>query len=312
MSPDRWLVLVHQIPAKPEYLRVKVGRRLAKLGAVPIKNSVYVLPHDAERAEDLQWLLREIAEGGGEGTLLGARLLGGLTDAAVEELFRAARDGDCEGPLAEARALLARGAPTAADRPAWEAEVGRLRRRHDEIAAIDFFGCSRRVELDGVLRGVAALLVPPTDAGAPRPVARGRTWVTRRGIRVDRMASAWLIRRFIDPDARFEFVDGKGHVPEPGTLRFDMFDAEYTHEGDACTFEVLIRGFGLREPGLGALAEVVHDIDLKDDRYRRAETAGVRLMVDAIVAAHADDAERLARACALFDDWLVVAARGPA
>ena len=133
---------------------------------------------------------------------------------------------------------------------------------------------------------------------------RGRTWVTRRGVKVDRMASAWLVRRFIDPEARLKFVEARGYVPGPGELRFDMYDAEYTHEGDACTFEVLVRRFGVDTPGLAALAEVIHDIDLKDARFGRAETAGVALQVEGIAAGTDDDEERIRQASVMFEALL--------
>jgi hypothetical protein len=126
--------------------------------------------------------------------------------------------------------------------------------------------------------------------------------VTRTGIKVDRMASAWLIRKFIDPKATFKFVPAKGYQPAGGELRFDMFEAEFTHEGDLCTFEVLVRRFGLDDPGLRHLAEIVHDIDLKDAKYGRDEAAGIGQLVAGIAAAHAGDEERLARGAALFDD----------
>ena len=298
---DRWLLLIHQLPAKPDYLRVKIGRRLSRLGAVPIKNSVYLLPNEAERVEDLQWVLREIAEGGGEGTLAVARFLGGLDDGGAEELFRTARDQDCGPVLGEARALLDRGAPQVDERAAFEAELARLKRRQEEIAAVDWFGSTRRLELEGVLRALSALLDPEPDQQRPE-IEPGRTWVTRRGIKVDRMASAWLVRRFIDPDARFKFVEAKGYVPRPGEIRFDMFDAEYTHEGDLCTFEVLVRRFGLTEAGLVPLAEIVHDVDVKDGKHGRAEAAGIAAVVDAIAVAHPGDEDRLARAGAVLDD----------
>jgi hypothetical protein len=300
MNPDRWLLLVHQLPAKPDYLRAKVGRRLARLGAVPLKNSVYVLPNDAERQEDVQWLLREIGDGGGESWLVGARFLGGLDDTRVEELFRAARDEECVPVLAEARALYERGAPDADGRAGFVTELARLRKRHEEIAAIDFFGSNRRIELDGLLRALDAMLRPdPPAQGAT--MERGRTWVTRRGVKIDRIASAWLVRRFIDPDGRFKFVEARGYVPEAGELRFDMFDAEYTHEGDACTFEVLVRRFSVSAPGVAALAEIVHDIDLKDERYGRPETRGVAAQVEGIAAGTDDDEERLRQGFLLFD-----------
>jgi hypothetical protein len=131
---------------------------------------------------------------------------------------------------------------------------------------------------------------------------KGRTWVTRRGVQVDRMASAWLIRRFIDPDARFLFVDPKEHRPRAGQVRFDMFDAEYTHEGDGCTFETLLLRFGLRDRALRAIAEIVHDIDCKDEKFGRAETAGVASLIFGIARAHDDDLVRIERARPLFDD----------
>jgi hypothetical protein len=132
----------------------------------------------------------------------------------------------------------------------------------------------------------------------------GRTWVTRVGVRVDRMASAWLIKRFIDPKATFKYVPAKGYVPEPGELRFDMYQAEFTHQGDECTFEVLRRRLSLEAPGLEAIAEVVHDIDLKDSKFGRPETAGVAALMAGLVALQARDGDRIAKASDLFDALL--------
>ena len=129
-----------------------------------------------------------------------------------------------------------------------------------------------------------------------------RVWVTRRGIKVDRIGSAWLIRKAIDPEARFKFVDPAGYEPEPGELRFDMFDGEYTHKGELCTFEVLLRSFEITDAALRPIAEVIHDIDLKDEKYGRPQTAGIELVVNGIAMAHRDDDNRLARASALLDD----------
>ncbi len=113
---------------------------------------------------------------------------------------------------------------------------------------------------------------------------------------------AWLIRKLIDPEARFKFVPAKGYQPEKGELRFDMFEAEFTHEGELCTFEVLVQRFGLKDPALRAIAEIVHDIDVKDAKYGREEAPGIGQLVAGIAAAHADDEARLARGAALFDD----------
>jgi hypothetical protein len=141
-------------------------------------------------------------------------------------------------------------------------------------------------------------------ASAMDRVEPGRTWVTRRDVHVDRMASAWLIRRFVDPAARFKFVAASGYRPEAGELRFDMYEAEYTHEGELCTFQTLLRRFGLGDPGLAAIGEIVRDIDCKDTKYGRSETAGVSAMLAGIAAGTSDDSERLARSGPLFDGLL--------
>jgi hypothetical protein len=119
---------------------------------------------------------------------------------------------------------------------------------------------------------------------------------------VDRIASAWLIRRFIDPDAQFRFVPAKGYVPQGGELRFDMFEAEFTHQGDNCTFEVLLSHAGLRDPALRAIGEIVHDIDLRDGKFGREETSGIAHLMDGLTAAARSDEQRIARGSVMLDD----------
>jgi hypothetical protein len=304
-AEPRWLLLIHQIPPKPAYLRVKIWRRIQRLGAVAIKNSVYVLPQGEQANEDLQWVLREIVEGGGDGTICEARFVDGLTDAQVTALFHAARDADYAQITEEARRLErdTPAVPKPDKRAQLEAELGRLQRRFTDIAALDFFGAQGRRAAEDVLSDLQAKLRGPgAAAGTVSSKVRGRTWVTRKGIHVDRMASAWLIRRFIDDKARFKFVPGKGYNPDPHELRFDLYEAEFTHEGDRCTFEVLVERFGLAEPGLRAIAEIVHDIDLKDCKFVRPETAGIDHLIAGVAMAHKEDEQRLARGAAIFDD----------
>ena len=131
--------------------------------------------------------------------------------------------------------------------------------------------------------------------------ARAHTWVTRKGIHIDRIACAWLIRRFVDATAGFKFVPARGYTPAPRELRFDMFDAEFTHDGDLCSFEVMLRAFGLEDPALRALAEVVHDVDLKDSKFGREETPGVDHLVAGIAWLHNEDEARLEHGTAVFD-----------
>jgi hypothetical protein len=309
------MLLIHQIPPTPAYLRVKIGRHLARIGAVAIKNSVYALPHDDETQEDFQWVLREIVKGGGDGSIVEARFIEGLSDEQVVGLFQTARESDYR-ELAEqtrtiATTLPKRGLPPEDRRTELAKQLGRLRQRTAELAAIDFFGAPGREVVEGLLSGMETRMrtvegAEPAKASLDRAQYRGRTWVTRTGIKVDRMASAWLIRKFIDAAARFKFVPAKGYRPEKGELRFDMFEAEFTHEGELCTFEVLVQRFGLADPGLRAIAEIVHDIDVKDAKYGREEASGIGQLVAGIAAAHPEDETRLARGTALFDDLYAV------
>jgi hypothetical protein len=312
-SRSAWLLLAHQLPPKPAYFRVKIWRRLQDLGSVAIKASLYALPSNTETREDFQWLLREIQEGGGEATLFEARLVDGLTDQEVRALFDTARDADYDALAVEARSLAE---AVAANPEQWRGRIpelrsllAKLRRRLAEVVAIDFFGANGRDAVEGLLSGIESRLVEAVEtenkeetmpAEPERP--HSRTWVTRRGVHVDRIASAWLIRRFIDPEARFKFVADKGYVPEPGEIRFDMFEAEYTHEGDHCTFEVLLARLCQPEPALQAIAEIVHDIDLKDGKFGREEAAGIKTLIAGIAAATDDDSRRLERGATVFED----------
>lgn len=304
-AAPRWLLLLHQIPPKPPYLRVKIWRRLQRLGAVAMRNAVYVLPRTEQAMEDFQWLARDIAAEGGEATVCEARLVEGLSDEQVEALFSAARDADYMALAEELRELATRARRRTRREAAAEltADLSRGRARQAEIEAIDFFGASGREAVAGLLSeiagrlGEAAMAAEKTEA---KP--RGRTWVTRKGVHVDRIGSAWLIRRFIDPDASFKFVAARGYRPERGELRFDMFEAEYTHEGDRCTFETLCARFGLTDPALAAVAEIVHDIDVKDAKYRRPETDGVARLIAGLALRLRDDEERLQRGGDLFED----------
>jgi hypothetical protein len=289
--PDKWLLLIHQIPPKPDYFRVKVRRRLQRIGAVALKNSVYVLPPIPQATEDFRWLLREIVAEGGEATLCEAEFIEGIGRAGLEGLFRAERDRD----YAELT-VTAQG----------ETDLGRVRRRLEEIVDIDYFSAPGRRATEQALATIEARLHPPSGRAGGRmrraEAMTGRTWVTRRDVFVDRIASAWLIRRFIDPKARFKFVGSKTYQPKSGEVRFDMFEAEYTHEGDRCTFETLLERAALKDRALTALAEIVHDIDCKDEKFGREEAAGVAALVRGIARANPDDGARLERGAAAFDE----------
>ncbi len=299
-ATGRWLLLFHQIPPKPDYFRVKVWRRLQRIGAVPVKNSVWVLPYNDQSVEDFRWLLEEIVAGGGEGSVCRGDFVDGLSDRDVEGLFRKARTADYAAIARDAKSLTRKAAPV---------DVARLDHRLAEVAAIDYFHAPNRQKAGRVLAHLEARLrrteLPEhrgARAGRRAGRMRGRMWVTRRGVFVDRIASAWLIKRFIDPAARFKFVAPEGYSPRESELRFDMFEAEYTHEGDRCTFETLLRRFRLRDPALRAIGEIVHDIDCKDAKFERAEATGVERLLAGIARKHATDATRLRLGAAVFDN----------
>lgn len=305
----RWLLLVHQIPPRPHYLRVKVARHLRRVGAVPVKNTVYVLPRSEESQEAFEWVLREVTAGGGDASICEVNFVQGVTDSEIQKLFREARDADYREVAAEAGALL-RAAPRSAksieqERARLTADCAKLERRAAEIAAVDFFGAAgggeARQALDRLKARLASSIPAQPAVLRPRARPRGATWVTRAGVHVDRMASAWLIGTFIDSKARFRFVPARGYRPRKGEIRFDMFEAEFTHEGDRCTFEVLLERFGVSEPGLRALAEIVHDIDLQDGKFGRPETPGVERLVAGIAHREPSDEGRIARASAAFE-----------
>ena len=306
-SHRRWLLLLLHIPTRPDYLRVKTGRRIQRLGALPVKNGVFVLPDMPERREDFAWLAREMVEAGGEGTVVSAELVEGLDYDALVERFRAARDEEVAPLLDEARELRAQMEAGRAEEAG--AALERLRRRVDEVALIDWFGSQLTLEAQQLCREIARRLSPQADVDATVEW-KGRTWVTRQAIKVDRMACAWLIRRFVDPAAALKFLPPQRYVPLPNEVRFDMFDAEFGHEGDQCSFETMVRRLGFTDPALATLAQIVHDVDCKDSKFGRAEAVGLALAVDGIAATTADDEQRVQLASVLLDAWHVALRRG--
>ena len=239
----RWLVFIHQLPAQPSNARVKIWRRMQQIGAVAVKNAVYVLPNNEQSREDFEWLRAEVAALGGEATIFAATSVKGLP------------------PKFEERQVKSSGRPRG--RAPHQAEVVRP-------PALD-----------------------PKDY-------RGRVWVTRPRPGVDRFASAWLIRRFVDAEARFAF----GSSPEkaPGAVPFDMYQAGgFKHEGDRCTFEVLCERFAIADEALCRIGQIVHDIDLKDDRFKDPHASTISALVDGLRASFADDATLLEQGMRMFE-----------
>jgi len=309
------------IPAKPASIRVRIWRRLQAIGAINIRGAVYVLPNREECVELFEWLSRELVGLGGQASLCEGRFVDSTTDDDIQSRFIEARNADYEEIAAAAKQLAAKlkGKRVAPERITTLAEEhAKLARKFSEIVAIDFVDAPSRIPAEEQLAVVARALPHGNDASAdpleviPRPT--GATWVTRTGVHVDRIACSWLIRRFIDPKAKLKFVQAKGYVPERGELRFDMFDAEFTHVGDRCSFEVLIERMDLADPALVAIAEIIHDLDLLDDKFGREEAAGVRSAIDGICTVARDDEARIAAATpmleGLYSHFTIRARRG--
>jgi len=318
---------VHQIPPEPGYFRVKVRRQLERMGAVPLKNSVYLLPSGEETREDFEWLSREIERSGGEATVCVASFTEEGTEARIIAAFRESRESDYQVIAQSARELVAAAKEEIVRReparpgltmveekespaktgPARAAGIKKLRRRLADVTAVDFFDAPGRDEAEESISRLEAEFSPApapgpeTGTGEGEAKPQGRTWITRQGVKVDRIASAWLIRRFIDPAASFKFVPAQGYRPLVSELRFDMFGGEFTHEGDRCTFETLCGRFVPGDRALAAIGEIVHDIDCKDGKFDRAEVGGVSSVIDGIVRGCESDEDRLQRGVALLD-----------
>jgi len=287
-----WYLFIHQLPPEPLYLRAKIRQRLSRVGAAALKNAVYVLPRREDCLEDLQWLAQEAVSGGGEAYICEAAFLDRRTDEVLVGQFRAERE-------AEYRALEESLGPGSRKEEGLAVLLSRARKRFEEISRVDFFEAPGRRRVEARLESLSRR--GPLPRGPARPGPSGRTWTTRRGIHIDRIASAWLIRRFVDPKARFRFADPKDPA-RPGELRFDMVGGDFTHEGDRCTFETILARARIHGRGLSEIAQIVHDVDLKDGKFGRPEAPGVERLIAGIVLANPEDEARLERGFALFDE----------
>jgi hypothetical protein len=294
-----WILLLLSLPPRPSSLRVRAWRRLRGLGAVALRSSAYLLPDSPDRYEQFQWLAQEILRDGGEATLLRVDRIENMQHADVVRLFQDARNQDY-ATLAERYRKLLKGR-----RPRLAEELARLAREMGRITEIDFFEAPGRREAERAREAVeertaagrarSAGAAPPLDLAA----LTGRRWVTRPRPHVDRIASAWLIKRFVDPEAEFVFAP-PDQIPADA-IPFDMAGVDFGHQGEDCTFETLLRRTGLRDRKLAILAEIVHEADIKDQKFAREEARGIDLALRALLAAIKDDHEALAHGMTLFD-----------
>jgi hypothetical protein len=312
-SRRRWLLFVHQLPSQPSNLRVTTWRRLQQIGAIPLKQAVYALPDTPDAREDFEWLKTEVKAAGGDASVFAAENIDAWSDDALIEEFRRARQDLYEALAGDVEQALKRAAgarrPKGTRAPALRRLLDIFRERLVAAEKIDFFGSAGRDRVLTFLRqledriGGTDRRAEPSAQGDPSgrmASFQGRLWITRPRPGVDRMSSAWLIRHFIDRQARFGFAADRDSVPDHG-VPFDMFGVEFSHQGDGCTFETLCSVFGITGPALTRIAAIVHDLDLKDSRFGAPECSTVGAMIEGLQLAYQDDEALLEQGMTLFD-----------
>ena len=271
MKPSSWLLLLFSLPTKRKTERVAVWRRLKKMGAVQLKTSTYLLPDEPAQYEQFQWLAQQIRDYGGDSTLVRAQEIEGLTRDAVVSLFNTAREAEYADLKKALQNFISRHRKLDAESAAVELE--RLTKQFRELRQMDFFDSARGHEVAMLLRRAEgprhARKLQLLDAKQ----YRGKTWLTRPRPEIDRVGSAWLISKFIDPKAKFVFAPSAQSVP--GAIPFDMLDAEFSHHGNNCTFETLVKRFALADKAVARIAEMIHDADLDDAKFQRVECVGI-------------------------------------
>jgi hypothetical protein len=315
MDPDPLLLLLLVgVPPRPSSLRVRVWRRLRTLGAVPLKRSAYLLPDTPERYEDFQWLAQEIQREGGDAMLVRVHRIENLGPDEVRRLFHEPRDRDYRQLAVRYRKVLqSLDRKSAARSPRVHEELGRLARDHQRIRDIDFFDAPGGAEVRRLEEAIAMRTRrPETVRREERPTLdlttlRGRRWVTRPRPHIDRIASAWLIKRFIDPEAQFLFAPPQEFPKD--AIPFDAPGVELSHQGEDCTFETLIKRGRLRDRRLVRLAEIVHEADLRDGKYPHEEARGIDVAIRALLAASPDDHQVLAQGMTLCEGLYATTSR---
>jgi hypothetical protein len=297
MKATSWLLLLYSLPTNRNTERVAVWRRLKKMGAVQIKTSTYLLPDEPAQHEQFQWLAKQIRDYGGDSTLVRAQEIEGLTKEKVVSLFNAARDQDYAVLRKALQTFIARRRKL--DAAAAATELERFTRQFRELRQIDFFDSARGHEVAMLLRRAEGPKRSPKLQTLDPKQYRGKTWLTRARPEIDRVGSAWLISKFIDPKATFVFAPTVQAVPE--TIPFDMLDAEFSHHGNCCTFETLIKRFAIEDKAIAKIGEMIHDADLDDARFQRVECVGIDRVLKGWAKEGLPDEEILRRGFECFD-----------
>jgi hypothetical protein len=299
MAKPGWLLLLYGLPTRHSAQRVCLWRRLKKFGALQLKTSAYVLPDEPAHFERFQWLAKQVRDGGGEATLIRVCEIEGLAGEAIQRMFNDARADDYRG-LMKSLARLVEG-NRRRRQESFRADLDRLARRFNEIRAIDYFDSPAAHDAEMLLRRAEGLGGPRRAAPPSLDPKRfvGRAWITRPRPEIDRVGSAWLIRKFIDPKARFLF--GVKPSARSEAIPYDLSDVEFSHQGEDCTYETMLKRFDIRDPAARQIGEMIHDADLEDGRFRRYECLGLDRLFKGWARLGLSDGQILAKGFECFD-----------
>jgi hypothetical protein len=308
---NKWILFSYSIPATNAKARMRIWRRISATGAAQLKTGLQILPNREDLLESITWLIGEVNALGGEAIALQCAQVEGMADQQIELLFQALVDPEFAQIQMEASALLGVADAHREDGQVKEvsAALRKLRKRCEAVRERDFFPSGMAAKTLKALDIISERLRKTQQAEMPvarfdRVLFAGRTWVTRARPYIDRLGSAWLIQRFIDPQAHFRFL-GAGEPPklDQGELPFDMAMGEFTHQGELITFEVLIRDFALHDPALAKMSELVKYIDVQDGALPD-DAKLLKTLLDGLIALCTDDHQLLERAQLLFDALL--------
>ncbi|EDY15964.1 chromate resistance exported protein [Chthoniobacter flavus Ellin428] len=303
-----WLLFLYSLPTRRSSARVGIWRQLKKCGALAFKTSAYLLPNRPDLLERFQWLAQQVRDAGGEATLASVSDVEGLSREEIMRQFGDARAEDYSALAEELRDLIAAHRKKPGDDVPEELE--KLRRRFQELRKIDFFDSPKAHDVEMLFQRASGLNAPPAKAGKVLDAKQyqRRVWLTRPRPEIDRVGSAWLIRKFIDPRAKFVFATEPSAHPE--AIPYDMTGVEFTHHGDACTFETLLKRFAIRFPAVQRIGEMIHDTDLEDGKFQRSECVGLDLLFKGWARLNHSDAEILEKGFACFDALYEVLRKG--
>ena len=299
LSSEKWLLLLYGLPTKNSGARVSLWRQLKKTGALPFKTSATLLPDTPDHYERFHWLAQQVRDAGGEATLIRVTDIEGLGHTDMVRQFNEARARDYDALRPVLTRLLAENKRKASD--TFAAELEKLTAQFEEIRRVDFFDCPRAQDAQMLLQRAASLRVARGKASAKLSPKKftNRTWLTRPRPQIDRVGSAWLIKRFIDPRARFIFATAPARHAD--AIPYDMFEVEFSHHGEDCTFETLVKRFGIADKAVSKIAEMVHDADLEDGKFQTAECIGIDRMLKGWAKSGLSDDELLARGSECFE-----------